>query len=62
MNTLIYEDINLTTKYSYSIYRYGFSLSDMRYRVYETDPDGHTTYIGEFSKDEAYKFVKEKCK
>lgn len=62
MKTLIYEDINLRTKYSYSIYRCGYNLSEMRYLVYECDPDGHRTFIGEFSEDKAYALVREKCK
>ena len=59
---LIYEDINLESKYSYSIYRRGYSLSEMTYLVYECDPDGHKTLLGEFSKSEALALVREKCK
>jgi hypothetical protein len=62
MKKLIYENINLETKCSYSIYRSGHSLSEMRYLVYECDPDGRTTLLGEFSEDEAYALVRTKCK
>lgn len=59
---LIYEDINLETGYSYSVYRRGLLLSEARYLVYECDPDGHKTFIGEFSKSEALALVRTKCK
>lgn len=59
---LIYENINLNTKYSYSVHRYGLRLSEARYFVYECDPDGHTKCIGEFPKREALALVTEKCK
>lgn len=62
MKKLIYEDINLETKCSYSIYRVGYSRSDFRYFVYETDPDGNQVFIGDFTEAKALELVREKCK
>ena len=64
MKKLIYEDINLKTHFLYEIYSYntGLRISDLKYYVYEVDPDGQRTFIGEFTEDEAYKFVREKCR
>lgn len=59
---LIYENINTESKYSYSIYRRGYRLSEMTYLVYECDPDGHKVFLGEFSESEAFALVREKCK
>lgn len=62
MKKLIREDINLETKCSYSIYRVGHSRSDFRFYVYECDPDGNQTFIGDFTEDEALALVREKCR
>ena len=61
MKKLIREDINLETKFSYEIYRCGTCESEIRHMVYEINPDGERKYVGEFSEDDAYKFVREKC-
>lgn len=56
---LLYEDINLKTKYSYAIYK----TWNNEYVVYECDPDGHRVYIGTYNDyDDAYKLIKQKCK
>lgn len=62
MRKLIYEDINLKTKVSYEIHRWGTSRSDVKYLVFETDRDGNRKFVGEFSEEEAYKLVRVKCK
>lgn len=59
---LIYENINLKTGYSYSVYRRGDRLSELTYLVYECDPNGNKTFIGEFSEREALALVSKKCK
>ena len=56
MKKLIYEDCNLETGFSYSVYRYGNA-----YLVYECNQDGHMKCIEEFtSYNDAHVFVKKK--
>ncbi len=62
MKKLLYEDVNLETGFSYSVYRYN-GLSGTSYLIYECNQDGHMKYIKEFiSYDNAIEFVKYKCK
>lgn len=62
MQKLIYEDVNLKTHFAYEIRSFGYSSSKLKYFVYECDPDGHKSFIGEYnSYDEAKALVKEKC-
>lgn len=62
MKTLMYEDVNLETGFSYSVYRFS-GLSGKSYLIYECNQDGHMKYIREFtSYDNAVAFVKCKCK
>lgn len=61
MKTLVYEDANIETKYSYAVYRY--SGSKTVYLVYECDPDGHTECIKEFTDhNEAVEFARNRCR
>jgi hypothetical protein len=57
MKELIYEDCNLKTGFSYSVYRYGNT-----YLVYECNQDGHKRCFAEFtSREIACAFVRKKC-
>ena len=62
MKTLMYEDVNLETGFSYSVYRFS-GLSGTSYLIYECNNDGCMKYIREFiSYDNAIAYVKCKCK
>ena len=62
MKKLMYEDVNLKTGFSYSIYRYS-SSSKTLYLVYECDQDGNMKCIEEVNScDKALTFVRNKCK
>lgn len=62
MKKLVYEDINLKTHFAYAIYKHGYSSNELKYVVYECDPDGNMRVIGEYkSYDKALSFVRNKC-
>jgi hypothetical protein len=62
MKKLIYEDVNLQTGHSYSVYTY-FGAHKQQYLVYECDQDGNMKCIEEFTScDDAVAFVRKKCK
>ena len=61
MKTLIFEDCNLETGFTYAVYR--CSGSSTAYWVYESDQNGHSKVIEEFaSQDSAVTFARNKCK
>ena len=62
MKKLVYEDINLKTHFAYKIYSCGYSLSELKYLVYEYNADGRLRSVAEYtSYDNARKLVSKKC-